>query len=212
MTSVRPRPIRDVLCAGMVTGVIAGLATGAIDALWSWGRAAQFVPGFGDRVGYVAFSATAHAAAGVVVGLVVAAGMLVLSRASRLGDLVRFAVREHDVRRLRDPRDVLAALSIVLAGLPLVSGALYVAYRLALPQLAHRKVPALVIAVAMTTAIVAVVVVIPLVFVVARGVEHALRALAKQPRVGRVLSSIWTPVIAAGVLLASAAVIWAVRD
>ena len=206
------RPIRDVLGAGVLAGVIAGLATGAIDALWSWGPASQFVPGFLARVRFVAFSAFAHAAAGALVGLVLASALLVLSRASRLGDLLRFARRDHAVRRARDPREALAGLALVIVTLPMVSGALFVAYRLALPQLANRKVPALVIAVAMAIAIIAVLVAIPLAFVVARGVEHGLRALAKQPRVARVLSCFYAPFVAAALLLALAAVVWAVRD
>jgi arylsulfatase A-like enzyme len=212
MTSARRRAIREVLGAGAMTGVIAGLATGAIDALWSWGPAAQFALHFFARLRFVLFTATAYAAAGLVIGLVIAALLLVLSRASRLGDLLRFAWREHETRRARDPRDVLAALSIVIVTLPVVSGALYVAYRLALPQLAHRKVPALMIAVAMTIAIVTVLVAIPVAFVLARGVEAGLRAAAKQPHVGRALSSIYAPLVAAGVLLVGALVVWAVRD
>jgi len=212
MTSARARAIRDVLAVGVMTGVIAGLATGAIDAVWSWGPAEQFVPGFFARVRYVMFSATAHAAAGAAVGFVLAGVLLVLSRASRLGDLVRFAWAEHRARRAHDPREVLAALSLVIVTLPLVSGALYVAYRLALPALAHRKVPSLVIAVSMAIAIGAVLVAIPISFVLARGVELGLHAAAKQPRIGRVLSCPYAPFVAAGLLLVGAAVVWAVRD
>ncbi|MDQ3336526.1 MAG: sulfatase [Myxococcota bacterium] len=206
------RPIRDVLGAGVLTGAIAGLAIGAIDALWSWGPAAQFVPGFLARVRFVAFSAFAHAAAGALIGLVLACILLVLSRASRLGDLMRFARADHRARRARDPREALSGLSLVIVTLPMVSGALFVAYRIALPTLANRKVPSLVIAVSMAIAIAAVLVAIPISFVLARGVEHGLRAIAKQPRLGRALSCFYAPFVAAGVLLVAAAVLWAVRD
>jgi arylsulfatase A-like enzyme len=138
--------------------------------------------------------------------------LLVLSRASRLGDLVRFAWREHQIRRARDPRDVLAALSIVIVTLPVMSGALYIAYRLALPQLVHRKVPQLMIAVAMTIAIVAVLVAIPISFVLARRVEAGLRVAATHPVIARKLSCPYAPLVAAGVLVVGAFVVWAVKD
>ena len=58
-----PRPVPEVLGAGVLTGVIAGAAVGAIDALWSWGPSAQFAPGFLARARVVLFVACTHAAA-----------------------------------------------------------------------------------------------------------------------------------------------------
>src|SRR5512144_2814547 len=98
------RPLGDAIGAGMAAGVIAGLATGAIDAIWSWAPAAQFVPATAARLRYVAFTATSYGLAGAIAGLVVAAILLGLLRGTRLGDLVRFAAREHQARRARDPR------------------------------------------------------------------------------------------------------------
>ncbi len=206
------RSIVHVLGAGAMTGVIAGLATGAIDAVWSWGPAAQFVPSFLARLRFVLFSAAAHAAAGAAIGLVLAGAILVLSRATRLGDLVRFGYREHLAKRARDPRQVLAGLALVIATLPCLAAALYLGYKLALPQLATRKVPALVIAVAMVVAVVSILVAIPIAFVFGRAVEAALVAAAKQPRVGRVLSWPFAPVVAGVLLVAAAALAWASRD
>ena len=62
------RPVGEVLGAGVWVGVIAGLATGAIDALWSWGGASQFVPGFLPHLRFVLFTAFTYAAAGAVTG------------------------------------------------------------------------------------------------------------------------------------------------
>src|SRR5690349_20809945 len=93
------RPVREVLGAGALTGAIAGLAAGAIDALWSWGPAGQFLPGFVGRLRYVGFAAVAHALAGLVIGLAITVGVLALSRLSRLGDLARFAWGVHEARR-----------------------------------------------------------------------------------------------------------------
>ncbi|HEY0993238.1 MAG TPA: hypothetical protein VGD80_39570, partial [Kofleriaceae bacterium] len=95
------RPLGDVIGAGVVTGVFAGLATGAIDAIWSWAPAAQFVPAVGARLRFVGFAATSYAFAGALAGLVLAGALLGLSRGTRLGDLARFAFREHRQRRAR---------------------------------------------------------------------------------------------------------------
>ena len=38
------RPVPEVLARAVATGALAGLAAGVLDALWSWGAAAQFVP------------------------------------------------------------------------------------------------------------------------------------------------------------------------
>jgi arylsulfatase A-like enzyme len=64
----------------------------------------------------------------------------------------------------------------------------------------------------MTIAIVAVLIAIPVSFVIARGIEEGLRAAAKQPAVGRVLSSPFAPLVALGLFLVGGAIAWAVRD
>src|SRR5262245_61574119 len=122
-----PRPLGDVIGAGVVTGAFAGLATGAIDAIWSWAPAAQFVPGVGARLRTVGFAATSYAFAGALAGLVLVAALLVLSRGTRLGDLARFAFREHRRRRAQDPRTSVAGLALVLAGGPCIAAALVIA-------------------------------------------------------------------------------------
>ncbi|MDQ3367243.1 MAG: hypothetical protein M3680_17605, partial [Myxococcota bacterium] len=198
MPPAQRRRIGEVVAAGVVTGVIAGLATGAIDAVWSWGPAAQFAPGIASRLRFVAFTAVAHAAAGAALGLVLTSVLLVLSRASRLGDLLRYGWREHLARRDRDPSDAVAGLAIVLVTLPCVAASLVIAYRLVLPYLATRKVLALVVVVAMVTALVAVAIAIPIGFVIARAVEVGLRrAAAAHPTLGRVLSAPSAPPLVA---------------
>ena len=71
--------------------------------------------------------------AGALVGLFAAVGLLVLARLTRLGELVRFAWGEHEARRAKDPREAVIGLAFVLAGVPLVALAIYVAYRLMTP-------------------------------------------------------------------------------
>jgi arylsulfatase A-like enzyme len=201
-------PLGDVIGAGVVTGVIAGAATGAIDALWSWGPAAQFLPGAFARLRHVAFAATSYALAGAVAGLVVAALLFGLSRGTRLGDLVRFLVREHQARRAREPRASVAGLSLVLAGAPCVALALFAAFHLTVPFVTNRRVIELEVIVAMAATLAALALAVPVAFVVARAIEAALARLA--PRV-RAVSSVWAPPIALGVLLAVALLAWAVR-
>lgn len=197
-------PLARTLGTGAATGAIAGLAAGAIDALWSWGPAAQFVPGALDRLRYVAFVALLHAAAGAVLGVVVATGLAALGRATRLGDLVRFALAEHAVRRARDPRDALAGLALALATLPCVGAMLALAYRVVVPYVAGRKVVGLVVAVAMAATVVALAVGVVLGFVVGRLLEEGLRAVARG-RVAHALAAPIAPVIAAAALVAIAA-------
>ncbi len=203
------RPLREVIGAGVVTGLLAGLATGAIDAIWSWAPAAQFVPGAIARLREVAFTAMSYALTGALAGLVVGVVLLGLSRGTRLGDLGRFVFRFHAARRARDPRTSVAGLALVLAGLPCVAAALVLAFRLTVPYVSNRHVIALEVLVAMAATLAALAAAIPTAFVIGRAVEAVLARLA-----GRVrwISSVWTPVAALGALLAIAALIWAIRS
>jgi choline-sulfatase len=212
MESVREptnRPLGDAIGAGVLTGVIAGAATGAIDAIWSWSPAAQFLPGVLARLRGVAFAATSYALAGALVGLVAGAILLGLSRGTRLGDLLRFAFREHDTRRARDPRSTVAGLSLVLAGVPCIAIALVVAFRLTVPFVTNRHVIRLEVIVAMAATLTALGLAIPVAFVAARAVEAGLARLAPHLRS---VSSVWAPFVALGALVAVAALVWLVRD
>ncbi|MBX3157851.1 MAG: sulfatase-like hydrolase/transferase [Deltaproteobacteria bacterium] len=205
-----PSPISEVLGAGVLTGVIAGAAVGAIDALWSWGPSAQFAPGFLARVRVVVFVACTHAAAGVLAGLLGAAMLLVLARATRLGDLVRFAWREHLARRDRDPRSALTGLALVLATGPCLGGALFVAHARLVPYLSTRKDWSLIVQVGMAATIGAIAAGVIAGWILARPLEEGLRALAKVRALGRALSSPIAPIatVLGGVAIAVAA--WAI--
>ncbi len=206
-----PASAGTLLGAGVVAGIIAGLAAGAIDALWSWGPAAQFVPEFFARARFTLFNATMHAAAGAVAGLTVTSFLLVLSRVTRLGDLLRFGLREHAERRARDPGSAVAALAIVIVGLPVLAIALYVAFRLAVPYLADRKEPKLVVIVAMAAGLGAILAAVPIIFVIGRAVESGLASLARKPGL-RALSSTLAPAVAITVLVGAALALWLVTS
>ena len=200
------RGVPSMLRAGALTGLIAGSTAGAIDAIWSWRAAAQFVPGVIGRLRFVIYTALSHGAVGMLAGVAAAAVFLLLARGSRLGDVVRFGLAEHRARRVNDPRDVVAGLSLVLAGLPVVAIALDIAYRAEIPYLKDRHAIQLVVIVAMGGALAAVAIAIPIAFVIARGIELALRRLvARLP----VLASPRAPAVAAAVIVAIGLVGWA---
>lgn len=202
------RPLAQVFGGGAIAGAVGGLSAGAIDALWSWGPAAQFVPGVLARLRFVVFSAVTDGAAGALVGLVLTACLLVLSRGSRLGDLLRFGVADHLARREAGPKPV-AGLAIVLTTLPALAVSLVGAYQWVARFTANRKAPDLVLVVAMLGALAAVAIAIPVGLVLGRLLERVLQRPAEHPRL-RVLSSPWAPLVAIGVLVGGALVAWTV--
>ncbi|MGE3548250.1 MAG: hypothetical protein AB7L28_30290, partial [Kofleriaceae bacterium] len=171
------RPLGEVLGRGVVAGALAGLTAGVLDAIWSWAPAGQFLPGIAARLRFVAFAGTSYAAYGAVLGCIVTAILLVVSRASRLGDLARFAWRTQVRQRADDPRRALAGLAVVIACIPCIAIALGIAYPLTARFVAGRKAPELVVVDAMATGLAAVVLATPIGFVLAGGIERVLRRL-----------------------------------
>jgi arylsulfatase A-like enzyme len=198
--------VGDVLGAGALTGLLAGFAAGAIDAVWSWEPAAQFVPDVGSRLRFVAYSALSLGATGALAGVVVAAILVGLSRATRLGELVRFGWDAHQARRARDPREALVGLSLVLAGLPLVASAIYVVFRVMTPIVVKSHELGLAVLAVIAATLVAIAAAVIMTFPLGRLVELALRPLARGMPV---LSSPWAPLVAGGVLLVIGALGWA---
>ncbi|HEX4418397.1 MAG TPA: sulfatase-like hydrolase/transferase [Kofleriaceae bacterium] len=203
------RPAGTRVGAGMVTGGLAGLVAGAIDAIWSWAPAAQFVPGVGSRLRFVAFAATSDALVGAAAGLAVAIVVLGLWRATRIGDLARFLVDEHQRQRARDPQRATAGLSLVLGGVPCLAIALVVAFRLTVPYISNRHVIQLEVVVAMAATLAALAAAVPLAFVVASVIELGLTPLARRLRF---VSSVWAPLAALAAMAALAAAAWAAHD
>ncbi|HEY5924945.1 MAG TPA: sulfatase-like hydrolase/transferase [Kofleriaceae bacterium] len=197
-----------MLATGVLTGLIAGFAAGLIDAVWSWAPAAQFVPGAAARLRFVLYTGLTLATAGALVGLFAAGGLLVLSRFTRLGDLVRFGWAEHQALRARDPRDAMIGLSFVLAGVPLVDAAIYAAYNVMTPVVVKSHARDLATLVVIAATVVAVGMAVVLMFVVARVVELGLRALARRVPI---IASPWAPLVALVALVALAAAEWVHR-
>lgn len=202
---MKRRPVTNVLSTGALAGLIAGVGAGVIDAVWSWPAAAQFVASTGGRMRFVTFTALLHAGAGLVVGLVTTSALLMLSRATRLGDLLRFAFAEHDRRRAHDPRDAVAGLALVLGGLPAIAASLVAAYHMALAFLANRHSIPLEVTVAMTVTLTALAIAVPVAFIVARPIELGLRQLAPA---ALAITSVWAPFVAIASLVVVGCSAW----
>ncbi|HEY1555263.1 MAG TPA: sulfatase-like hydrolase/transferase [Kofleriaceae bacterium] len=203
------RPLRDVLGTGALTGLVAGLAAGAIDAIWSWAPAAQFVGRFAARLRFVAYTALSHAAAGALVGVAVAAIAVVLARGTRLGDLLTFAFRDHAARRTQAPRDTVVGLSLVVAGVPVTAAALYAVFRAMTPVVVASHATDLAVLAVIAAVLGALAAAVVVAFLLARPIEAALARIAPS---WRPVSSVWAPFVALAALVAAGLAAWAYRD
>ncbi len=202
-----PLSLGTAIVAGLIGGAIAGAATGAIDALWAWAPLSQFLHGFGSKVRLLLFLATCYALAGAAVGALLTSVALFFSRATLLGREVGAAVRRHREARRADPRQAVAGLSLAIAAVPTVAGALAATYVASVHALAMRKHMGLIIAVAMVAALGAALGAALLSFALARPIELLLRRVARRPRLGRALASGWAPLVAVLGLTGVAAII-----
>lgn len=201
----RLRPVGEVLAAGVITGVIAGVATGAIDAVWSWGGASQFVPGFLPHLRFIVFTAAIYAAAGAFAGLTVTVKLLVMSRLTRLGDLARFMSRVHAEKRATDPGGAVVGLAVVLAAIPCIATVLVIAYKVLLPFVTGRKEIGLVVVVVMSATLGSIAIAIATTFVLARAIEIPLGTIARR---WTVLASPLAPAAAIAALGGIALIAW----
>jgi choline-sulfatase len=205
----RRRPPIEVLATGALAGLVAGLAAGAIDAVWSWAPAAQFVGRLLARLRFVAYTAVSYGTAGLLVGVVLAALGLWLSRGTRLGDVLRFAFRDHLARREVDPRVTVVGLSLVLAGTPALVAAIYMAYRVMTPVVTQSHAMGLAVLAVIVATVVALGVAAVVAFVLARPIEAGLaRLVTRAPA----LSSVWAPFVALAALAALGGALWAWRE
>lgn len=192
-----------------MSGWLAGAGVGFGDAVLSWSSSTQFVPHVLTRLRFILFTSLTYSLAGVLLGLVAALAFLVL-RATRLGHLTRFAIADHEERRARDPRLVVAGMSFALALLPCLAALAWIAYRIAAPQLANRHAPQLVLVVAMVAGAAVIAAAIPLTFVVARPIELALQRLPVAAA-RRVSALVAVPLVLAG-LAAIGLLVWLSRE
>ena len=203
------RRLLDVLALGALTGLLAGLAAGAIDAVWSWAPAAQFVGRLGAHLRFVAYTALSYGGAGMAAGFVVTAGLLVLSRGTRLGDLQRYAWDKHDEVRANDPRDATIGVSVVIAGVPALAAAIYATYKVMTPVVVGSHAMGLAVLAVIGAVFAAVGVAAVVAFIAARPLELVIRPAAAR---WRPLSSVWAPFVALGALTAIALALWAWRE
>lgn len=204
VSATSPGPGR-VAGAGALGGAIAGAGAGAIDALWSWRLLDQFLPGTGGKLALLVYLAALYALAGAVLGPLLYGGAHALLRGTRLGALLAHARREHDRVRAAEPRDALAGLALVLAGLPITAITIANTYFVVVRAMANRKHMGLVVAVSMVAVVGALAVSAVITLFAGRAVESGLRRAARGDRAARALSSPHAPVVAGAVLLAIAA-------
>ena len=193
--------LRRAIAIFCVAGYLAGLAIGAIDALWSWRASAQFVSTFPAKLRWLLYSASVDALAGAVAGMAVGCGWLLMSRGTRLGDLLRFASTHHAKTRATAPARTQVGNALVLVGLPVLGLAGYQTFHILILNLAHRKNFALVVVASMLGAVVALVVSLIVTFIAARPIEAALARLITRVPAARSLTSVWSPmVLGAGIV------------
>jgi len=205
-----PRSVAEAVVAGALTAGLAGAATGAIDALWSWRAAAQFAPGFLERVREVVYLAASYGLAGALAGAALATIVVGYARGTLLGRLWRHAFAQHAAARAHGHPHAVVGLSLVLAYAPIATGALLVVF----PRLVHglhtRKNFALVVAVAMAAGVLTLAAALALAIACARAIEAGLRRLARG-RLGPALSWVWTPAVALAAMAAIGAAVIIVR-
>ena len=196
---MEPRPEARALTAG----ALAGFAGGLIDGLGAW---THMGGGAGARIGGVLHAATLQALFLALLLPVVVAAVVALDRFTVVGRMRRAGLDAHAVARARDPRDALTGLALALVGLPCVAAALAGAHALGVRTLATRHHQGLSVAVIIGLTLGGLAAAALLTIVVGRVVELGLRAACKGA-LARPLSSPWAPVVAAGGLVALAAVV-----
>jgi choline-sulfatase len=194
--------MRRRLATALVAGSLAGGVVGLVDALSTWTRLHQFTPGAGGKL-HTALLAAALLALVLGLGtlLVTLVGTLVV-RATALARLSHHAAEQHTLAAARDPRQALVGLSLVIAGLPVLAGALGLAYAIGMRVITTRKHTGLVIVVTVLATLACLLVAAVITLLVGKLVELALRRLPG--RALRLASSIWSPMVAALGLLAVA--------
>jgi len=175
-----PSPIGfgERVIAGLLGGWIAFTGAGLIDGLVSWGPSSQFLPGFGDRLGLLAYQAASSGLVGALVGALLAlvVGVLV---GTQLGDLVR---------ALASPARRVASISLLIAAPPILYLAGSTAFAFAVDSLLDRRHVGLQLGSAMLIGAGALLVALPIVFTVALPIERLIEALARRfPRFDRIV-------------------------
>ncbi|HKA87766.1 MAG TPA: sulfatase-like hydrolase/transferase [Haliangiales bacterium] len=177
------------------TGALAGAVVGAGDALVSYGRLSQFLPGVGGKLGCILFCAALYAFGLSLVAAAGAMAVTALLRLSALGPLVAHGLEQHRLARLRDPRRALAGTALAIAAVPCVAAALALAAQSGTFLLQTRKNHELVIVATVLVAAGLLVAGVVAAFVLGRLVEVGLRRLPD--RAVRALSHPVAPLVAA---------------
>ena len=181
----------NTLLLGTVSGALAAGLAGTCDGLWSWQQLDQFFPHVYGKLRFLAFLCACYGCAGAVLGLTISLALLAFFHLTRMGDLLREAVKFHHQTRTRDPKDALIGLSLTLTGIPIIAAGLVWTHHMLVPFLANRNHVGLVIAIAMTATLAALAAGVVVTCFVARPVEILLqRVAATSSTIARALSSL----------------------
>ncbi len=164
-------PFRSIALSTFIAAAIAGLAAGAIDALWSWQHLDQFT-GFFGKLRAALYLSASYALAAASVAPFIAVVSVAAWRATRMNEA--FA----GLRR----RSRAAPLALALTMFPSVYTVLQAFFAIGLPILATRKHIGLVVVVAMALAVAALVLGCVLGAVLARVLEPAIESVARRIR------------------------------
>ena len=183
-----------MIARALWTGAIAGFVVGAGDALLSWGRLAQFMPGAFGRLACALYAGALAAFALSLVAAGVAAAWALLVRHTALGAMLA-----------RGGEPSLARTALAIAAVPCVAAALGIAMRVGMITLKTRHHQGLIIAVTVVATAALLAGAVLATFVVGRLIELALRPLG-----WRALARRWAPAVAAGGIVLGGLVVLAI--
>jgi arylsulfatase A-like enzyme len=193
VTDPSRRGLGERVSAGLLGGWIASSGASLIDALVSWRPAAQFLPGFGERLGLLGYQVASAGLVGAAIGVVLVGAFYVLGR-TRLGDLYR-ALTTGEGRTL--------SIAALLSAPPVLYVVASSAYLFTIDNLATRRHAGLQLGTAMLIGIVALIFALVMTLVVSWPVERLLVELGRRrPRFGRILNSRRTlPIVFAAMIV-----------
>ncbi|MCP4605540.1 MAG: sulfatase-like hydrolase/transferase [Proteobacteria bacterium] len=176
-------------------GAAAGFLTGFIDVIWSWPGLEQFLPTFMGKLACGFFVGCLYSLFGAPFALISATSIDVLVRYTHFGDILGLLGN----REQRDNK--LSLLSYVIAFVPLLLVALFVAYAIGYETIVIRHNKGLIIAVVMAATLGLSLAAFLTAFAIGRIVETGLSAIASG-RIRRVLSHPASPIVATMVFVA----------
>ncbi len=189
----------QVILSAALAGLIAGMATGALDALWGFSAIDQYLPSLGGKLQLLLHLAVSYGLAGALGAMMVSLVCLSLWRHTALSRTWRFLCAPRSENNTDNPT---LAISFVFKGIPSLFAASAGGYFLAYRNLFFRKHPGLIITVAMGITLIALALAVMASYWGAASADHWLKKTSPSRRFGAFLRS-RKAAIAAGVILSA---------